>query len=60
INLIPVNPVSHHAWHPPAQQRVLAFQQELLSHNYTCLLRKRRGDDINAACGQLAGERGAR
>jgi len=33
---------------------VYAFQQLLIDEGYTCFVRKRRGDDVAAACGQLA------
>jgi 23S rRNA (adenine2503-C2)-methyltransferase len=54
INLIPVNPVAHARFAPPARERVEAFQAVLAGAGYTCLIRRRRGDDIRAACGQLA------
>ena len=33
---------------------VLAFQRILVDAGYSCLIRRRRGDDVSAACGQLA------
>jgi 23S rRNA (adenine2503-C2)-methyltransferase len=53
INLIPLNPVQHAGLRPPTPDRVEAFQNILVDAGYTCLLRRRRGDDISAACGQL-------
>lgn len=53
VNLIPMNPVDHAGFRPPTEQRVLAFQRLLQEAGYTCLIRKRRGDDLSAACGQL-------
>lgn len=53
INLIPMNPVDHAGFQPPSQQRVLVFQRVLQDAGYTCLIRRRRGDDVSAACGQL-------
>ena len=55
VNLIPLNPVAHSDLRPPPMDRVLAFQRVLADAHYTCLIRRRRGDDISAACGQLAG-----
>ncbi len=54
VNLIPMNPVASSGFRPPPFDRVLAFQQVLTRAGYVCLLRRRRGDDISAACGQLA------
>jgi len=53
INLIPMNPIGHSQLGPPAMDRVLAFQQELTSRGHLCFVRRRRGDDVSAACGQL-------
>jgi len=53
VNLIPMNPVDHAGFQPPSQQRVLSFQRVLQDGGYTCLIRRRRGDDVSAACGQL-------
>jgi len=53
INLIPMNPIEHSALGPPARDRVLAFQQILADAGYLCFVRRRRGDDVSAACGQL-------
>jgi 23S rRNA (adenine2503-C2)-methyltransferase len=53
VNLIPMNRVDHASFAPPTHPRVLTFQRILVEAGYTCLLRKRRGDDISAACGQL-------
>jgi 23S rRNA (adenine2503-C2)-methyltransferase len=54
INLIPMNPIDDCALRPPSMERVHAFQQVLIDAGYTCFVRKRRGDDVSAACGQLA------
>ncbi len=55
INLIPANPDPVLGEHmvPPSPATVAAFQQRLLDHGYTTTVRKRRGDDVSAACGQL-------
>lgn len=54
INLIPFNPFESVDYEPPTENRVLAFQEYLLSKNYTVFIRKNRGADILGACGQLA------
>jgi 23S rRNA (adenine2503-C2)-methyltransferase len=54
INLIPMNPIEASSLGAPAMDRVYAFQQVLIDEGYTCFVRKRRGDDVAAACGQLA------
>ena len=38
----------------PTWRGVLAFQQVLCDAGYSCFIRRRRGDDVSAACGQLA------
>ncbi len=53
INLIPMNPISASALGPSEWRRVLAFQSVLISAGYSCFVRRRRGDDVAAACGQL-------
>jgi 23S rRNA (adenine2503-C2)-methyltransferase len=54
INLIPMNPIDASPLGTPPMERVYAFQQLLIDDGYTCFVRKRRGDDVAAACGQLA------
>ena len=54
VNLIPMNPISASALGPPDMERVLAFQRVLCDAGYSCFIRRRRGDDVSAACGQLA------
>jgi 23S rRNA (adenine2503-C2)-methyltransferase len=53
INLIPMNPIEASSLGPPAGDRVAAFQAILVAAGYSCFVRKRRGDDVSAACGQL-------
>jgi 23S rRNA (adenine2503-C2)-methyltransferase len=53
INLIPMNPIEASSLGPPAGERVAAFQQVLTAAGYSCFVRRRRGDDVSAACGQL-------
>jgi 23S rRNA (adenine2503-C2)-methyltransferase len=54
VNLIPMNPVPTSPFQPPPMDRILAFQEVLSRAGYICLIRRRRGDEISAACGQLA------
>ncbi len=54
INLIPMNSIEASSLGAPDMDRVYAFQQVLIDQGYTCFVRKRRGDDVAAACGQLA------
>ena len=55
VNLIPFNPfpATHYRRSPP--ERIAAFRDLLMAAGLTTITRKTRGDDIDAACGQLAG-----
>jgi 23S rRNA (adenine2503-C2)-methyltransferase len=53
INLIPMNPIDASTLGPPPPDRVSAFQEVLAGAGYSCFVRRRRGDDVSAACGQL-------
>jgi 23S rRNA (adenine2503-C2)-methyltransferase len=53
INLIPMNPIEASSLGPPAADGVAAFQTVLTDAGYSCFVRRRRGDDVSAACGQL-------
>jgi len=57
INLIPFNSYGDLPFEPSPADRVLEFQEILRQANYTVLLRESRGRDIEAACGQLVGQR---
>lgn len=54
INLIPMNPVQGSEFHASGPERVAEFQEYLARDGYSCFVRTRRGDDVAAACGQLA------
>jgi 23S rRNA (adenine2503-C2)-methyltransferase len=54
INLIPMNPIEASTLGPPDLSGVLTFQQVVCDAGYSCFIRRRRGDDVSAACGQLA------
>jgi 23S rRNA (adenine2503-C2)-methyltransferase len=53
INLIPFNLYNGNPFKAPDEGRILAFQDELIKKNYTVTIRKSKGSDISAACGQL-------
>ncbi|HEX3063770.1 MAG TPA: 23S rRNA (adenine(2503)-C(2))-methyltransferase RlmN [Usitatibacter sp.] len=56
VNLIPFNPFPDSGFTRTDPARVRRFQQILLDAGYIATVRKTRGDDIDAACGQLAGQ----
>ena len=56
FNLIPFNPFPASGLKRSPRERVLAFAQVLQDAGIVTTIRKTRGDDIDAACGQLAGE----
>ena len=56
FNLIPFNPFPDSDLKQPEREKVLAFAKILNDAGIVTTVRKTRGDDIAAACGQLAGE----
>ncbi len=54
VNLIPMNPISASELKAPSGARVAAFQRALTEAGLSCFVRTRRGDEVSAACGQLA------
>jgi 23S rRNA (adenine2503-C2)-methyltransferase len=56
INLIPFNPYPGSPYTCSSNSRIDRFAKVLMEYGYTVIVRKTRGDDIDAACGQLAGE----
>lgn len=56
FNLIPFNPFPGSGLDRSPSERVRAFAQRLNDAGIVTTIRKTRGDDIDAACGQLAGE----
>ena len=56
INLIPYNPVENIPYRRSSQKRVNAFREILMQQGIITVTRKTRGDDIDAACGQLVGK----
>ncbi|MHB1544075.1 MAG: 23S rRNA (adenine(2503)-C(2))-methyltransferase RlmN [Gammaproteobacteria bacterium] len=55
VNLIPFNPFPGTAFATSPESRILAFQKILIGQGLRTLIRKPRGQSIQAACGQLAG-----
>ncbi|KTD23092.1 Fe-S containing enzyme [Legionella lansingensis] len=56
VNLIPFNPFPMTEYQRSSQTTIDAFRDKLLAKGINTITRKTRGDDIDAACGQLAGE----
>lgn len=56
VNLIPFNPFPMTQYQRSSQQAIDAFRDILIRSGINTITRKTRGDDIDAACGQLAGE----
>lgn len=56
VNLIPFNPFPNTPYLRSSNNRVHRFQRVLHEAGINCTIRKTRGDDIDAACGQLAGK----
>ena len=56
INLIPFNPFPQSAYRRSSREAIRDFAQALNAAGIVTTVRKTRGDDIDAACGQLAGQ----
>jgi len=56
VNLIPFNPFPDSGFAKPSVASVAAFRDVLVKAGFVTTVRKTRGDDIDAACGQLAGQ----
>jgi 23S rRNA (adenine2503-C2)-methyltransferase len=56
INLIPFNPFPHSGFKRPSSQRIQKFKDILSQAGFTTTVRTTRGEDIDAACGQLVGQ----
>lgn len=56
VNLIPFNPFPMAPYERSSQQAIDAFRDKLVAKGINTITRKTRGDDIDAACGQLAGD----
>ena len=55
LNLIPFNPYPGTRYRRSSPAAIARFRDELLSGGVLATIRRTRGDDIDAACGQLAG-----
>jgi 23S rRNA (adenine2503-C2)-methyltransferase len=55
VNLIPWNPFNGPQFQRPSAERIRTFQERLRAADMAVYIRTPRGDDIDAACGQLAG-----
>lgn len=56
FNLIPFNPFPHAGFERSDNNRIRVFREILQEAGFVVTVRKTRGDDIDAACGQLAGK----
>ncbi len=56
VNLIPFNPFPNTRYRRSPQARIDAFRETLIASGLVTITRKTRGEDIDAACGQLAGK----
>jgi 23S rRNA (adenine2503-C2)-methyltransferase len=56
INLIPFNPFPQSEYQKPSGNAVSRFWQVLIDEGFIVTVRSTRGDDIDAACGQLVGQ----
>ncbi|MCJ8312994.1 MAG: 23S rRNA (adenine(2503)-C(2))-methyltransferase RlmN [Saccharospirillaceae bacterium] len=56
INLIPFNPFPNSGYKRPSNNRIHRFKDIMHEAGYNITVRKTRGDDIDAACGQLVGQ----
>jgi len=56
LNLIPFNPFPESGFRRSRPEAVTRFRDILVEAGYVATIRKTRGDDIDAACGQLAGQ----
>ena len=59
INLIALNPHPGLNMEPPSMERIVRFREMLAEKKFTVILRKSKGSDISAACGQLSGAHSA-
>ena len=55
VNAIPLNPTAGYAGQATDRERAESFKQTLEQAGIPCTIRMRRGIDIQAGCGQLAG-----
>jgi 23S rRNA (adenine2503-C2)-methyltransferase len=56
LNLIPFNPFPNSGYERPSEEAIQAFKQIMLNAGILTTVRRTRGDDVDAACGQLVGQ----
>lgn len=56
MNLIPFNPFPYTTYKRSTPEAIIRFQKILMNGGLNTMVRKTRGDDIDAACGQLVGK----
>jgi len=56
VNCIPMNPVAHTPWRASTPARIAAFGERLRAGGLGVTVRRNRGQEVGAACGQLAAE----
>ena len=56
VNCIPMNPVAHTPWRASTPARISAFADRLRAGGLGVTVRRNRGQEVGAACGQLAAE----
>lgn len=56
VNLIPFNPFPHTSYQRSHDSTIMHFRDALMKAGLNTTVRRTRGDDIDAACGQLVGE----
>lgn len=56
LNLIPFNPFPNSGYRKPSNEAILKFKQIIVHGGIVTTVRKTRGDDVDAACGQLVGQ----
>ena len=56
VNLIPFNPFPGSGYERPHRKDIEHFQTVMIRSGFTTMLRTTRGEDIDAACGQLVGQ----
>ncbi len=59
VNCIPMNPVAHTPWQASSPERIDAFARRLQAAGIGVTIRRNRGQEVGAACGQLAAEKSA-
>ena len=57
VNLIPMNPVAHTPWTASPMPRIEQIASQLRDAGIQTTIRRNRGQEVGAACGQLAAER---